>query len=181
MLPAWVNVVCVDINPSTVIKLSDRGSFQTVGLVTDVEPFLRSVVGGVATVRKQCISPRICFKYMSKPSPHILMCPPDYYGIHYEINPWMSTERQADHALAVEQWQGLRQCLLQAGAELSEVTPVDGLPDLVFTANAALIYRNQAVLARFKHEQRQGEEPHFQNWLEQHGWQVQEAPGGFCF
>lgn len=44
LLPAWVKVVCVDINPSTVIKLSDRGTFQTVGLVTDVEPFLRSLV-----------------------------------------------------------------------------------------------------------------------------------------
>lgn len=41
LLPAWVKVVCVDINPSTVIKLSDRGSFQTIGLVTDVEPFMR--------------------------------------------------------------------------------------------------------------------------------------------
>jgi len=44
LLPAWVPVVCVDINPSTVIKLNDRGSFQTVGLVTDVEPFLRSLL-----------------------------------------------------------------------------------------------------------------------------------------
>ncbi len=44
LLPAWVQVVCVDINPSTVIKLNDRGSFQTVGLVTDVEPFLRALV-----------------------------------------------------------------------------------------------------------------------------------------
>ena len=44
LLPAWVNVVCVDINPSTAIKLADRGSFQTVGLVTDVAPFLRALV-----------------------------------------------------------------------------------------------------------------------------------------
>jgi hypothetical protein len=44
LLPASVGVVCVDINPSTVSKLSDRGSFQTVGLVTDVEPFLRGLV-----------------------------------------------------------------------------------------------------------------------------------------
>lgn len=44
LLPAWVKVVCVDINPSTVIKLNDRGTFQTVGLVTDVEPFFRSLV-----------------------------------------------------------------------------------------------------------------------------------------
>lgn len=44
LLPAWVKVVCVDINPSAVIKLSDRGSMQTIPLVTDVEPFLRAVV-----------------------------------------------------------------------------------------------------------------------------------------
>jgi len=43
LLPAWVKVVCVDINPATLTKLSDRGSFQTVSLVTDVEPFLRSL------------------------------------------------------------------------------------------------------------------------------------------
>jgi lysine-ketoglutarate reductase/saccharopine dehydrogenase-like protein (TIGR00300 family) len=43
LLPAWVKVVCVDINPATVTKLSDRGTFQTIGIVTDVEPFLRSL------------------------------------------------------------------------------------------------------------------------------------------
>lgn len=41
LLPARVKVVCVDINPATVTKLGDRGTFQTIGLVTDVEPFLR--------------------------------------------------------------------------------------------------------------------------------------------
>lgn len=45
LLPAWVKVVCVDINPATVTKLSDRGTFQTIGMVTDVEPFLRSLAG----------------------------------------------------------------------------------------------------------------------------------------
>ena len=44
LLPAWVKVACVDINPSTVTKLMDRGSIQTVGVVTDAEPFLRSLV-----------------------------------------------------------------------------------------------------------------------------------------
>jgi lysine-ketoglutarate reductase/saccharopine dehydrogenase-like protein (TIGR00300 family) len=44
LLPAWVKVACVDINPATVTKLADRGSHQTVGIVTDAEPFLRSLV-----------------------------------------------------------------------------------------------------------------------------------------
>ena len=43
LLPAAVPVVCVDINPATVTKLADRGTFQTLGMVTDVEPFLRSL------------------------------------------------------------------------------------------------------------------------------------------
>ncbi len=44
MLPASVKTVCVDINPATVTKLADRGTFQSIGLVTDVEPFLRVLV-----------------------------------------------------------------------------------------------------------------------------------------
>ncbi len=44
LLPAWVKVACVDINPATVTKLMDRGSVQTVGIVTDAEPFLRELV-----------------------------------------------------------------------------------------------------------------------------------------
>jgi len=40
MLPSWVRVVCVDINPAVVTKLSDRGSRQSVGIVTDVGAFL---------------------------------------------------------------------------------------------------------------------------------------------
>lgn len=40
MLPASVTTVCVDINPAVVTKLADRGSFQTIGIVTDVGLFL---------------------------------------------------------------------------------------------------------------------------------------------
>jgi lysine-ketoglutarate reductase/saccharopine dehydrogenase-like protein (TIGR00300 family) len=44
LLPAWVKVACVDITPATVTKLMDRGTTQTVGIVSDCEPFLRSLV-----------------------------------------------------------------------------------------------------------------------------------------
>ena len=44
LLPAWVRVACVDITPATVTKLMDRGSTQTVGIVSDAEPFLGSLV-----------------------------------------------------------------------------------------------------------------------------------------
>jgi lysine-ketoglutarate reductase/saccharopine dehydrogenase-like protein (TIGR00300 family) len=40
MLPSWVKMVCVDINPAVVTKIADRGSSQTIGVVTDVGLFL---------------------------------------------------------------------------------------------------------------------------------------------
>ena len=43
MLPSWVKVICVDINPAVVTKLSDRGSTQTIGIVTDVGLFLHQL------------------------------------------------------------------------------------------------------------------------------------------
>jgi arginine dihydrolase len=49
MLPSWVRVVCVDINPAVVTKLSDRGSAQTVGVVTDVGLFLHRLAEALRT------------------------------------------------------------------------------------------------------------------------------------
>ena len=40
MLPSWVKVVCVDINPAVATKVSDRGTGQAVGVVADVGMFL---------------------------------------------------------------------------------------------------------------------------------------------
>jgi lysine-ketoglutarate reductase/saccharopine dehydrogenase-like protein (TIGR00300 family) len=48
MLPAWVRFVCVDINPAVVTKLADRGSSQTIGIVTDVGLFLRQLASALA-------------------------------------------------------------------------------------------------------------------------------------
>jgi hypothetical protein len=47
MLPAWVRVVCVDINPAVVTKLGDRGSSQTAGIVTDVGLFLHQLAAQI--------------------------------------------------------------------------------------------------------------------------------------
>jgi N-dimethylarginine dimethylaminohydrolase len=109
------------------------------------------------------------------------MCPPDYYGIEYEINPWMSRQRQADRNLAVEQWEGLVAVLTSLGVEVSLLTPAPGLPDLVFTANAALIYEQRAILSHFRHSQRQGEEPLCAAWLNKHGFAVERLPEGRFF
>ena len=104
--------------------------------------------------------------------PRILMCPPDHYGIEYEINPWMDRRQGADRDLAMTQWQELRRLLEQAGAAIDCLEPVAGMPDLVFTANAAMICRDLAIPARFRHSQRQVEESYAQTWLAGHGWEL---------
>jgi N-dimethylarginine dimethylaminohydrolase len=113
--------------------------------------------------------------------PTILMCAPEHYGIEYEINPWMNQERQADHDLAVRQWQGLYEILVSLNVVIEQLTPVAGLPDLVFTANAALIYRKKAIISRFRHPQRQGEEEYDQRWLAEYGFHVQCLPEDLYF
>jgi N-dimethylarginine dimethylaminohydrolase len=113
--------------------------------------------------------------------PHILMCPPDYYGIHYEINPWMDMSRQAEHAVAVEQWNALYRHITESGARVSLLEPVQGLPDLVFTANAAMIYKQQALISRFRHRQRQGEEPYNRKWFAENDFEIVDVPEDFSF
>ncbi len=104
--------------------------------------------------------------------PHLLMCPPQYYGIEYEINPWMSRARQVDHDLAKQQWESLHRIVTERGARVSLQSPVQGLPDMVFTANAGLVYGDMVVLSRFRHPQRQGEHAENSRWFAQHGFTV---------
>jgi len=113
--------------------------------------------------------------------PYILMCPPDYYGIEYEINPWMNRRRACDPKLAAHQWQLLRRVLEDRGAKVSLMRPVKGLPDMVFTANAALIYGDTAIPAHFRHPERQGEEPYGQQWLSQLGLHIRPLRSGAFF
>lgn len=113
--------------------------------------------------------------------PTILMCRPDYYGIEYEINPWMSRSRQSDPALAREQWTALYELLQSLGADIKLQDPVQGLPDLVFTANAGLVWNKTVFVSRFRHEARQGETPHDMAWFCKHGFEVVQLPDDLAF
>ncbi len=103
----------------------------------------------------------------------LLICSPDYYGIEYEINPWMRVSNAADPQKARDQWvQLIRVLEEEVGAKLERLTPVPGLPDLVFTANAGVVYEGKAVPSRFRHPERQREEEHFERWFAEKGYQV---------
>jgi N-dimethylarginine dimethylaminohydrolase len=101
----------------------------------------------------------------------------------YEINPWMRREIQSDPERSHDQWHALVETIKGAGAIVEFQEPVEGLPDLVFTANAGIVDGNHFVLTRFRHPERQGEEPYDAAWFREHGYDVVELPlpPGVCF
>jgi N-dimethylarginine dimethylaminohydrolase len=108
--------------------------------------------------------------------PRILMCPPTYYGIEYEINPWMSRSRGSTPERAHQQWQTLHDTLVRLGVQVELMEPRQGLPDLVFTANAGLMYRNRFFSSRFRHEVRARETPFYDTWFGKHNFRVEHLP-----
>ena len=102
----------------------------------------------------------------------LLLCPPDYYGIEYEINPWMRQTQNAEPELARAQWKSLHDTLQLLGCQIDLLVPQPGLPDLVFTANAGLVIGRRFILSNFRHKERRGEEVHFERWFAEHDFEV---------
>jgi N-dimethylarginine dimethylaminohydrolase len=106
----------------------------------------------------------------SRPKARILMCRPEHFAVTYTINPWMDPQSWArdDAALASasrREWTRLHRALTDTGAEIELVSPAPALPDLVFTANGAVVLDGKALLAHFRYSQRQPEEAHFEHAL----------------
>ncbi len=102
----------------------------------------------------------------------ILMCEPRFYDVCYKINPWMHRLQGVEVELARQQWDALRELILRAGAEVVLIEQVHGLPDMVFTANAGLVYRNKVFLSHFRFPERQGESEYFKAWFERRGYEI---------
>lgn len=103
--------------------------------------------------------------------PAYLMTDPAHFDVAYTINPWMRPEvwtadSAAHRRAALSGSQALRIALEDSGARVHTVPAQPGLPDLVFPANAAIVLDGRALAARFRHPERQGEEPHFIRALE---------------
>ena len=112
-----------------------------------------------------------------RPSPRrldtaqLLMSAADFFEVSYRINPWMEPQRwQASaHQLAKAaryEWQRLKSTYERLGAVVEVQAPARGLPDMVFTANSALVLDRKALLARFACAERRGEETHGRAWFE---------------
>lgn len=101
---------------------------------------------------------------------HYLMCRPEHFAVTYAINPWMDPSAGADRDEAVRQWEALRSAYKELGHEVSLIDPIEGLPDMVFAANGALVVGGRVYGAKFTHPERHAEGPAYAAWLRANGF-----------
>jgi len=94
--------------------------------------------------------------------------------------------RAVNQERACDQWQALAAALFRNGAEIKLLSPVYGLPDMVFTRNGALSIpsvdgEKQVILAAFKYEERRLERAHFFAWFQRHGYSIRYLPEHIVF
>jgi N-dimethylarginine dimethylaminohydrolase len=111
----------------------------------------------------------------------LLLCPPDFYTVRYEINPWMSRAREVNHALACDQWAHLCRTLAGLKQHMKLVPAEKDWPDMVFTANAGLVQGRRVMLGNFRFAERAGEQHGFEQWFRGQGFEVTRVPPRMVF
>ena len=107
----------------------------------------------------------------------ILMCAPKHFAVEYEINPWMHTDNPVQLDLAGKQWQQLYDIYSKKlGWDVQLIEPVEHLPDMVFTANGALLYNGKVALPNFRQPDRQPETEKFKQWFSDQGYDQMFLP-----
>lgn len=101
----------------------------------------------------------------------ILMCPPAYFDIEYEINVWMHTADQPSGQTAQQQWDKLYEIYTkQLGWQVELIEPVKGLPDMVFATDCCLMIDGKILLSSFRYPERQPETEQFKKWFQANGY-----------
>jgi len=99
---------------------------------------------------------------MSLHKPTFLLCPPDYFDVRYAINPWMDPDAwdpEVHNDASHKGWQALVMAIEEAGGQVVTLPAEPGVPDMVFTANCAVVLNGTALLGHYRHPERQREEP----------------------
>src|SRR5438132_6676799 len=182
----------------TVIRFAPPLTISRDALDWGVDVFAETLRQFEATAEPVAPAPRLAVAGETAPNAaeraqraRLMMSAPDHFEVSYRINPWMDPvqwkssaeelRRQADRG-----WFALKQMYERLGADV-EIQPAQaGLPDLVFTANSALVLDRTALLARFRHPERRMELGHnraFFESLRSRGWidSIVETPDDLYF
>ncbi|AVH99821.1 amidinotransferase [Streptomyces sp. WAC00288] len=98
------------------------------------------------------------------------MCPPAHFTVTYSINPWMDPAKPVDPALALAQWEDLRDRYRALGHTVEVLEPDPALPDMVFAANGATVVGGRVLGARFAYPERAAEADAHLDWFRRSGW-----------
>jgi N-dimethylarginine dimethylaminohydrolase len=114
---------------------------------------------------------------------HVLLCPPSFFDVVDQKNPYMSEKIPVDREKAQRQWQALRTALEHAGCQVETIPPAPGLEDMVFAANQVfVVFRKEVgkfiVPSRMVHPSRQREVPFYVDWYRQRGFRIVEVDLG---
>lgn len=109
------------------------------------------------------------------------MCPPKFFDIEYEINPWMKLSNQPSEFSAEQQWQKLYQIYTdQLGWNVQLIDPVKHLPDMVFATDCCLMIDGKIMLSNFKYPERQPESEKYKKWFLDNGYdQISQTKNKF--
>jgi N-dimethylarginine dimethylaminohydrolase len=108
----------------------------------------------------------------------LLLSDATYFRVEYEINPYMDTRLQPDLPAAIAEHEAIARAHRAAGRRVRHIPAAWECPDMVYTANAAVVRGGRAVLGELPPE-RKSEIPYFRDWLESYGLEVLEAPYSF--
>lgn len=103
---------------------------------------------------------------------NILMCPPSFFEVAYEINACMHIDNPVDVDLAKKQWHDLKDTYDKLDYSVQLIEPVRGLPDMVFAANGALVIDSKVFMTNFGQHaiERQPETDLYKGWFMKHGY-----------
>jgi N-dimethylarginine dimethylaminohydrolase len=115
--------------------------------------------------------------------PKVLLCPPNYFDVVDQKNPYMSKDSAVDRAKARSQWDVLCSVLQQSGCEIETIDPVEGLEDMVFAANQIFAgeksgYGKFVVPSRMVYPSRQREVSFYADWCRARDYQIIEVSFG---
>jgi len=113
----------------------------------------------------------------------VLLCPPAYFDVVDQKNPYMSANSGVDREKAERQWKALCSALEQAGCQVETIAPAAGLEDMVFAANQVFVGFHEGVgkfivPSRMVHASRQREVPFYVDWFRQRDYKIIEVDLG---
>ncbi|MDO8583080.1 MAG: arginine deiminase-related protein [bacterium] len=111
----------------------------------------------------------------------VLLCPPTFYDIEYEINPWMHVDNKVNKEKVLEEYRNLKSTYQSLGLDVLEIAPVKGLPDMVYAANFGFVKNNLFIKSNFKFPQRQSESIYSKRYFESLGFKIAEMPDDISF